>query len=342
MRFIHFADCHLASENNFSSEISDYIRKKTRKTFENILKENKDSDFALIGGDLFERSFFTTKDYQRLFDLIREFDKNIYYVTGNHDYISSDNQMFFVDKPSNLKVFSPEIFDFFEEGKVRIYGISYADRIFTKNFPFETPLNKDFFNILLIHGLVDDESSNYLNLNLESLSSMGFDYVALGHIHKPISVSHNIYYSGTIEAKNFSEDLNYGYIVYEDGNIIRKQVSELKFTEISLKTSDYSNQEDLIFYIKNILKNKINFLRLILEKDSDLQIDKNKIKNSLNLFYLEVREEKSYDIESLVSMYPNSLLSRFVDQTANYKDDEKILKRAKELGLDAILRSHYD
>lgn len=342
MKFIHLADSHLASENKFSSEISNLIRTKSWETFENILEENTNVDFALIAGDLLERSFFTTKDYEKLFSLIKNFGKNVYYVTGNHDYISDDNKIFFMDKPSNLKIFNHTILEYLEEKKSRIYGMSYDDRIFSRSFNYNIELDPSFFNIFLVHGVVGEKKSNYLNLDLNRLKSMGFDYVALGHIHKPISISENILYSGTTEAKDFSENLDYGYILYDGNGPKRKEVSQIKFNEITVKSSNFLNQEDLFKFISERLKDKINFLRLNIKNDSKLDIDKEELKKSLNLFYLEIKEEKTYDYNELKSLYEDSLLDRFLENTKKLDQDQQINKRAKELGIDAILRSRYD
>lgn len=342
MKFIHLADCHLASQKNFSSDTGEFLRKKTWEAFDRILKENKDADFALIGGDLFERSLFTTKDYMKLFDQIKNFGKNIYYVTGNHDYIGRDNEVFFEDKPNNLKIFPTNRLEFFQEGRVRIYGISYEDRIFTRNFPNETRLDDEYFNILLVHGVVDEDKSTYLNLDLDKLMAMGFSYVGLGHIHKPRQVADTIYYCGTIEAKDFGEDMNYGYLVYDRGQIQRKIISQVKFTSLSLKTSAYLDQDDLIRDLEKELDKKINFLRLKLIDDGSFPIDKDEIKRSLNLFYLEIEKERDYQIEDLKVTYKDSLLSRFLDQVEALDSDNHLNQRAKELGIDAILRSKYD
>lgn len=336
------ADSHLASENIFSSEISDLIRSKTWETFENILEKNTTVEFALIAGDLFERSFFTTKDYKRLFNLIENFGKNVYYVTGNHDYINEDNRIFFMDKPNNLKIFDHKSLEYFEENRSRIYGISYDDRIFSSSFNYDIKLDPDFFNILLVHGVVGENESNYLNLDLNRLKDIGFDYVALGHIHKPISISENVFYSGTTEAKDFSENLDYGYILYDELGPERKEVSQIKFDELSIRTSEFLKKEEIIKFVSEKLKDKINFLRLNIKNDANLDIDKDQLEKSLNLFYLEIKEEKNYDYNDLRSLYKDSLLDRFLDNAKKLDSDEKISQRAKELGVDAILRSRYD
>lgn len=342
MKFIHLADCHLASENVFSSDIGDFIRKKNWETFEKILSENKDADFALIAGDLYERSLFTTRDYQRLLKNIKDYGKNVYYVTGNHDYLGLDNEVFFENKPDNLKLFPTNNPDYYEDGNTRIYGISYEDRIFNVDFDYNLELDRNYFNILLIHGVVDEGTSSYLNLELNKLRTMGFDYVALGHIHKPVTIMDNILYAGTTEAKDFSENLDYGYVLYDEGEISRKIVSNLNFQELVLKTSDFEDYDGLVGHIKDSLPDKINFLRLRLIKDSSLEIDKKYLEKSLNLYYLEIEEETDYDLRDLLDIYPDSLLTDFVNISKSYNEDDRIIKRAKELAIDAILRSRYE
>ena len=93
MKFAHISDIHLLDKNDFGSTYSKLIRKIKWNSFEKILDSNKDKDFLLISGDLFERDYFSLKDYQRLFDLFKTFKKDIYYICGNHDYIDSKNEM---------------------------------------------------------------------------------------------------------------------------------------------------------------------------------------------------------------------------------------------------------
>ncbi|MDU1687934.1 MAG: type II 3-dehydroquinate dehydratase, partial [Clostridium perfringens] len=88
------------------------------------------------------------------------------------------------DKPKNLHIFSSEKFDFFEYENVRIYGISYNDRIFDKNFNYNIGLDYNFYNIFLGHGQFNENNSTYMNLDLEKIKNLKFDYVGLGHIHK--------------------------------------------------------------------------------------------------------------------------------------------------------------
>ena len=268
MKFIHLADCHIGDSLAFDRNLSNKIRKNKKESFENILQTNKDLDFLLIAGDLYERSYFTISDYKDIFSKIEEFGKDVFYVAGNHDYLGKEDDLIFALKPSNLHLFSTSALEYYEISNTRIYGISYNDRIFKKEFPYELRLDDNFFNILLVHATINDNNSNYLNLNLEKIKNMGFDYVGLGHIHKWESFGSNIYYSGSIEPSDFSDIYDYGYLLYDKGEVNHQDTSIMKFYDLKLTHDDFRTEEDLIYYLKNKLDfDKENYLRLRIDKN---------------------------------------------------------------------------
>lgn len=334
MKFIHLADAHLSDKSNFDNSLGSVIRKKSWESFENIFNENKDVDFALIAGDLFERLYFSSKDFDKLFKIFDNFGKDIYYVTGNHDYFDSYNTIFLNNKPNNLHIFTEENLSLFEKDNMRVYGLSYKDRIYKNDFPYDLKLDKKFFNILLVHGDISPSPTNYLDLDPAILQEIGFDYVALGHIHKAANI-YNIYYSGSTEPHDFSDIYDYGYIRYDDGEISQVDSSLMKFIDLDIYPNEYNNMEEILKYINDSLSDKLNFLRLNLKEKSDL--DTRILKKKINADYLEIKEDFKENASIAINLYPNSLLSKF-SKSFEGKDDE-ISKLAYELGLEAILRS---
>ena len=334
MKFIHLADAHLADKSSFDNDLGSIIRKKSWESFENIFKENIDVDFALVAGDLFERLYFSSKDFDRLFKIFENFGKDIYYVTGNHDYFDSYNTIFLNNKPNNLHIFTEENLSLFEKENIRVYGLSYKDRIYKNDFPYDLKLDKEFFNILLAHGDIGPSPTNYLDLDPARLQEIGFDYVALGHIHKAANI-YNIYYPGSTEPHDFSDIYDYGYIRYDDGEISQVDSSLMKFIDLDIYPNEYENSEDILKYINDSLSDKLNFIRLNLKEKSDL--DTRSLKKKINADYLEIREDFRENANIAINLYPNSLLSKF-SKSFEGKDDE-ISKLAYELGLEAILRS---
>lgn len=337
MKFIHLADCHIGDSLSFDRSLSNKIRENKKRSFENILKNNKDVDFLLIAGDLYERSYFTISDYKELFSMIEGFTKDVFYVTGNHDYIGNEDDLINLLKPNNLHLYSTDEIEYYQIENTRIYGISYSDRIFYKDFSYDISLDDDFFNILLVHATVNDKRSNYLNLNLEKLKSIGFDYVGLGHIHKWEDFGSRVYYSGSIEPSDFSDIYDYGYLLYENGEIYHKDSSIMKFYDINLSMDDYKNENDLISYLKTKLDSKKEkYLRLRIDKN----INKNKLKEELNLEHLEIDVIENDSVFNLIDLYPNSLLTKYIGKFTDKLDTTE--KLALDIGLDAIYRSKND
>lgn len=334
MKFIHLADCHLADKSSFSDDLGSLIRKKSWESFENIFLNNKDVDFALIAGDLFERQYFSPRDFDRLFRIFENFKKDIYYVSGNHDYFDDYNRIFLNQKPSNLYIFTKESLSLFEKDKLRIYGLSYKDRIYNKDFPYDIKLDDRYFNILLAHGVLGEDKSNYLNLDREKLDNMGFNYIGLGHIHKSYSFS-NIYYPGSIEPHDFTDIYDYGYIRYDNGKVSFIDSSLLKFKVLDIYPRDFSSIDEMASFIDEKLSDRINFLRLNIKEESDFSILA--LKNKINAEFVEINYDYKENFDEILNLYPDSLLTDFNDILKN-KDDE-IALMAREIGLEAIFRS---
>lgn len=337
MKFIHLADVHLADSFNFDKTLSKKIREASRQSLSNILESNNDVDFALIAGDLFERAYFTSSDFKRLFSIFEDFSKDIYYVSGNHDYFDSYNSIFLENSPENFHVFGSENLEVFEKDKLRVYGISYKDRIFSKDLDLAIKLDDEFFNIFLIHGDVDREESNYFSLNSKIMIETNFDYIAMGHIHKAHSLN-NIYYPGSVEPHDFTDIYDYGYIRFDDGKVNFVDSSILKFYDFKLDFRDFDNEEDLLSHINHKLKNKKNIVRIEILSDKD--IDQKFIRNNIDAIYKEIHIKEKKDLSYMVRLFPNSLLSLYAKKFDNPKNEIENL--ALEIGLDAILRSKDD
>lgn len=328
----------MADSFNFDNKLSKTIREASWKSITNILSANKDVDFALIAGDLFERSYFTAKDFKRLFEIFEDFSKDIYYVAGNHDYIDNYSKIFLRNSPLNFHVFGSDALEMFEKNDLRVYGISYDDRSFSKKIDLNIKLDSNYFNILLIHGDLDRKASSYFNLDSKLIKKTAFDYVAMGHIHKRAKNS-NIYYPGSLEPHDFSDIYDYGYIYYEDSKVDFVDSSILKFYDFKLNYEDFTNENDLLTFVNNKLNpDKTNILRLKITAERAL--DDKYIEKNLDAYYKELSIRDDLSFADIVKLYPNSLLSMYIDKFSN--SDGEIENLARKLGIDAILRSKDD
>ena len=242
-KFIHTADIHLDSplkglEAHEDAPIEE-IRGATRRAFDNLIDwaiEEK-VDFILIAGDLYDGDW---KDYNtglffagRMGRLARAGIK-VFIVSGNHDAASQISKT--MPLPDNVTLFSskkPQSVILDHLGVI-IHGQSYPHRAVTKNLAAKYPQrNGNYFNIGLLHTSLTGRAGHeeYAPCSLDDLAAKGYDYWALGHVHKQEIVSKNpwIVFCGNIQGRHIKEAGAKGatLVVVEDGHITDVVAHEL-------------------------------------------------------------------------------------------------------------------
>lgn len=218
-KFLHVADIHLDSplkglEAHDDAPVAE-IRGATRRAFDNLidLAVEESVSFVLIAGDLYDGDW---KDYNTgLFFAGRmgRLDQagiKVFIVSGNHDAASQITRA--MPLPGNVTLFSdrkPQSVILDDLGVI-VHGQSYSSRSVTENLAAcYPPKNSHYFNIGLLHtslsGRPDHE--NYAPCTLDELKSKGFDYWALGHVHKREIVSRDpwILFAGNIQGRHIRE-----------------------------------------------------------------------------------------------------------------------------------------
>lgn len=194
-RFLHTADIHLDSPLRSlalrDSEIADMIGNATRQAFQRTIDLclEEQVDALLIAGDLYDgdlksmkTAIFFGAQIRRLADAgIRAF-----IVRGNHDAESRITKQ--LSLPPAAHVFSGRAESVEIEGKgVVVHGISFANPAAPESLlpKFKAP-KAGFFNIGMLHtSLAGAEGHDtYAPCSVKDLFDHGFDYWALGHIHK--------------------------------------------------------------------------------------------------------------------------------------------------------------
>ncbi|RDW19882.1 metallophosphoesterase family protein [Oceanobacillus chungangensis] len=221
--FIHAADLHLDSPfkglTSTPDEIFKEIRESTFIALERLVENaiEKQVDFVLIVGDLFDNESQSLKAQVRLrraFEQLNQYNINVYLSYGNHDFISGNR--FPIEYPENVYIFQDgEVtsFTYEKEGKpiAEIYGFSYINRavLDPKATEFKISHHHIPFHIAMLHGSIQSNSEHdvYAPFKLSDLQEEGFDYWALGHIHKReiLKERPNIVYPGNIQGRNRKE-----------------------------------------------------------------------------------------------------------------------------------------
>ena len=355
MKFVHIADIHFdvpfstLAKNNLANE----RRLEQRRVFKQVIEyiAKNDIDHLFICGDLYEHEYVKQSTIEYINNLFKEIpNTKIYIVPGNHDPKIKDSYYNQFEFSKNVFIFDEEIQKNSEE-EVDIYGFGfnnfYRKSINLGDIKIQNP-NK--INILLTHTSLDaseKEEMQYNPISKKELKTLGFDYIALGHIHKPYYNEENnqkIVYPGSLISLGFDELGKHGMIV---GKIEKDKKLEIafvpvdkkEFVEKELEITSMLSQEEIIEKINSLEDESNIYIKIILTGKRSFPIDTNEIQKQIkNQSIIKVKNCTTIkiDIEELAKH--NKLKGIFVKnmlEKINEENKEEILK-AIEIGLEAM------
>lgn len=376
MKILHLADLHLGKILQEQSLIEDqeYMLKEIIK----IIK-NEDIGAVLISGDVYDRSVPPAEAVNLLDNflkiLIKELKIKVFIISGNHD--SKDRLGFgskifedeglYIESKYNGNLRKIEIED--EYGKLNIYMLPFIKPVEVKQY-FEDDLennyntainkiikkekiNKEERNIILVHqfvtaGTVEPERSESEILTLGGIENVDvsnfddFDYVAIGHVHRPQKIGRDTArYAGTMLKYSFSE-INHNKTVpiidfKEKGNIeinlkelapIR-DMREIKGPIEELLKKENYEKGNINDYIKAIITNEetvydaIGQIRRIYPNTLKLEIRNSKTIDSV--------EEQNLNLEKVKKKSELELFSDFYKSQNNVDLDENQKEIIKDI-----------
>lgn len=237
MKFLHTSDWHLgAAEGDFDLGEDQYyfIDAICR------IAQEKQVDAILLAGDVYDRSL-ASADAVRLYDyamtrLCGELKIPVLTIAGNHDSaqrLSSCAELLekaglyvcgaLEAEPKAVSFDDCQVFllPWITEEKVRSLYPGEADSISSLTDAYRTVAEHmrsqfapDKRHILVAHAFITDSETSesdraaVIGFATQVSASVfdGFDYVALGHIHKPQNVTERIRYSGTPMPYSFGKE----------------------------------------------------------------------------------------------------------------------------------------
>jgi len=260
-KFLHTADIHLDSPlrglENYEDAPVEQIRQATRRAFDNVIELaiEEGVSFLLIAGDLYDGDW---KDYNTgLFFIncmakLKKAGIRVFLVSGNHDAASQITKT--LQLPDNVTQFpshkpSTKII---EDLNVAIHGQSYKNRAVNENLVLDFPLRKEsYFNVGLLHTSLSGRQGHepYAPCTVDDLSSKGYDYWALGHVHLFETVSHDplIVFPGNIQGRHIKETgaKSVTLVSVEDSLIVGVQQRDVDVLRWSHAEVDVSDCEDI-------------------------------------------------------------------------------------------------
>ena len=235
MRFLHLADLHIGKRLNNILLLEDqrYALKQVVET-----AQDPSIDAVLIAGDIYDKPS-PQAEAMALFDefltQLSRAGKKIYIISGNHD--SDKRTSYYSGLIRDAGIYVSEDFDGKlqtietedEYGPIRIHLLPFLKPVHVKQFyPKEkivsyedavrvvlenSPVDTLVRNILICHQFITNaQTSDSEELAIGGLDNVSaalfkdFDYVALGHIHKPQFIEREtLRYAGSLLKYSFSE-----------------------------------------------------------------------------------------------------------------------------------------
>lgn len=348
MKIMHLSDLHIGKKVNEYSMLQDqiYILKEILRIIDNEKVET-----VIIAGDVYDRSLPPNEALELFDEFLYQLSSrnvNVFVISGNHDSperISYGGRMM-----TENKIFLSPVYDGNvkpitsndDYGEVNFYLLPFvrpAD--IRRYFPDENienytdavkvaidNMNVDFSerNILVTHQFVTgaelSESEDIIVGGTDNVSGEvfdGFDYVALGHIHREQTVGKdNIRYCGTPLKYSFSEAKNIKSVTILDfndkGNIEYSKIPltpfrdmrEIRGTyyELTLKSSyESTNTED--------------YLHITLTDEEDIPDAIGKLRsiypNIMKLDYDNLRTRGSGTVDAIENIESKSPFELFAD-----------------------------
>ncbi len=359
MKFVHIADMHFDSPFVNLSEkdiMGDLRRLEQRKVFKKIVEYIKENNikYFFISGDLYEHKYIkqSTIDYiNKLFEEIPE--TNIYIAPGNHDPYTKNSYYNKYNWSKNVKIFGPKV-EKIETQDANIYGYGFDDFYCSdsgvENIEIEQTEKP---NILIIHGNIDGstiEDMQYNSMSKKMLQEKGFDYVALGHIHKKdynTEENQKIVYPGSTISLGFDELGEHGMIVGDvEKNKLETQFIKLddkQFTKRELNVDNIYSKEELIEKINELEIEENNYVEIILIGNRNFEINKyDLIKYILNNNIIKIKDNTkiAYNLEKLEN--ENTLKGLFIKEmnkklkNAETEEEKEIIEKSIEIGLASL------
>lgn len=364
IKFIHTGDLHLGLQFkgvSFSREKAEGWRLELWNTFERIVNRAREEkvDFLFLAGDLFEEKYFTLGDMKRVRDTLAK-AKNVEVIitAGNHDTLNKKSLYNMIEWPENISIFDSEGLGRkeFSDKNTIIYGYSWDKGENNKDiFEDFKDLEKGKNNILIVHGDVFNKDSVYLPLDKNYMESLGFDYIGLGHIHKPTIFSNNIAYCGSPQPLDFGETGEHGIIT---GTIVDNN-TEIDFIPFSKRmflnktinideTMGYVDIIDSLMEIDQVDQLQRNLYRINLEGIVNRHVKLNTLDMAKSLkddfYYIELIDNTivDYDLDSLEKENQNNIIGYFIKAMKEKGLEDKIVRQALYLGLEVLMEGRVD
>lgn len=349
MKFIHIADVHLGMKPDKGKPWSEMREQEIYETFYGIVEicEKEKVDVLLIAGDLFQGQPLVRELKEINYAFSKLSKTKVVLIAGNHDYVGRRSHYSDFMWNQNVKMLSFMRMDevYFSNINTKIYGFSYEKRDITEaRYDDLQPESRDCINILLAHG---GDNKN-VPFDKNKLNASGFDYVALGHIHKPGKIGEKVVYAGSPEPLDVNEVGNHGYVIGEIDENHRLQYtfvpfSKRKYEHIIIEVNPSMTFKEIEDEVKFQIDSAGNFniFKLILTgiRDADMQYNLDILQLHGQVVTVEDQMIPDYDFATLYHENKDNMIGMFIDGIRKSNEKDEIADQALYYGIEALLKA---
>lgn len=250
-------------------------------------------------------------------------------IAGNHDYIRKDSYYRTFQWSPNVHMLTGELPEAVELPDIgtAVYGFSYhARQIQEALYDHLRPEKRQPVEILLAHG----GDASHIPVDRNCLAGLGYDYIALGHIHMPqIVIPGMAAYAGSLEPTDLCDTGPHGYIA---GEISR---GECRFSFVPSALREYIRCEiqvdrqttgaSLREEVRELICRKgiQNMYRLVLKgyRDPDILFDPGALDPMGNVTDITDETKPAWDMEKLYLKNRSNLIGRYIESFAGADPD---------------------
>lgn len=248
---------------------------------------------------------------------------------GNHDYIKKSSYYQTFEWNSNVHPILSPTLDMIElpELDTVVYGLSYYQKEIKESlYEVEPPKSRMQNRILLAHG----GDANHIPFKKESLLEMGYDYIALGHIHKPQElVAEKMAYAGALEPIDKNDTGTHGF----RKGTIAEHVCRSAF--VPFASREYVHMEVEVkpemaaFEIRSKIEQAItdrgvsHIYKIVLRglRAPELRLDYHALDGMGNIVELADETRPAYDFEKLLRINQDNLIGHFIQSFSGEAKD---------------------
>ena len=346
MKFAHIADLHIGKRVHDFSMLEDqrYILDQMLGIF-----VEQEVDGVLIAGDVYDKTVPSAEAVQLFDEFITRLAKEkipVYMISGNHDSAERlsfgaklfDNSGIFISQVYNGEMKRIELED--QYGPVSVYLLPFLKPATVRHALQREDINtyeegvvaalqeceidRLQRNILVAHQFVtganrsDSEETSVGGLdNVSAEVFEGFDYVALGHIHRPQKMGREtLRYSGTPLKYSFSEADHKKLVtiveLLEKGNVEISMVPLVPMRDMRKMRGTYMEVTAKESYTA---ENKMDYLQITLMDEEDVPGALQKLRtvypNLMRLEYDNKRTRENREVQAVEAQEQKSELELF-------------------------------